>query len=103
MLTAAYVVYAIAQAVPATWACRLYRPRPSVGALALMLPIAAVIYDNVMVALGPFIGDGRAGGIPGPPAPSITMALVLIARGDAGVLEQTGSRFTRCSRASRRR
>ena len=59
MLTAAYVFYTVAQATLAVWAIRLYRRSPSVGALTLFLPIAAVVYDNAVVALGRFIGDGR--------------------------------------------
>lgn len=59
MLTAAYIAYALAQAALALVAIRLYRARPSAGALALLLPIAAVVYDNAMVAAGSFIGDGR--------------------------------------------
>jgi len=59
VLTAAYVLYTVAQATLAAWAVRLYRRAPSVGAFTLFLPIAAVVYDNAMVALGRFIGDGR--------------------------------------------
>ncbi len=59
MLTLAYLGYGLAQAALAVWAWRLYRRRPSVGALTLILPIAAVVYDNVMVALGSFVGDGQ--------------------------------------------
>lgn len=59
MLTAAYVFYTVAQATLAVWAIRLCRRAPSVGAFTLFLPIAAVVYDNAMVALGRFIGDGR--------------------------------------------
>jgi hypothetical protein len=58
VLTAAYVFYACAQAALAVWALRLYRARPSAGALTLLLPIAAVVYDNAVVALGSFIGAG---------------------------------------------
>lgn len=58
MLTAAYTIYAIAQFALAIWAFRLYRRRPSAGALALLLPIAAVVYDNAMVAAGSLIGPG---------------------------------------------
>ena len=59
MLTVAYASYALAQAALAVWAYALYRRRPSYGALTLLLPIAAVVYDNAMVAAGSFIGDGR--------------------------------------------
>jgi hypothetical protein len=59
VLSVAYVIYALAQAGLAVWAYTLYRRRPSYGALTLLLPIAAVVYDNTMVAAGSFIGDGR--------------------------------------------
>lgn len=59
VLTAAYTFYAFAQAALAVWGYTLYRRRPSAGALTLLLPIAAVVYDNAMVAAGSFIGDGR--------------------------------------------
>jgi hypothetical protein len=58
MLTAAYALYALAQAALAVWAITLYRQRRSAAALTLILPIAAVVYDNAMVAAGSFIGDG---------------------------------------------
>ncbi|MDZ4168727.1 MAG: hypothetical protein U1E26_03605 [Coriobacteriia bacterium] len=54
----AYIVYAIAQAVVAVWAFVLWRKDRTVGALALLLPIAAVWYDNLIIALGGFIGPG---------------------------------------------
>lgn len=59
MLTAAYAFYALAQSALAAWALRLHRRSPSVGAFTLVLPIAAVVYDNAIVAFGSFIGDGR--------------------------------------------
>jgi hypothetical protein len=58
MLTAAYAFFAVAQAALAAWALSLYRRRPSVGALTLLLPIAAVVYDNTAVSLGSLIGHG---------------------------------------------
>ncbi len=58
MLTAAYILYALAQAALAVWAYRVYRATPNAGTLTLMLPIAAVVYDNAMVALGSFVGAG---------------------------------------------
>lgn len=58
MLTAAYAVYAVAQAALAVWAFILYRRRSSAAALTLLLPIAAVVYDNALVALGSWIGAG---------------------------------------------
>lgn len=58
MLTVAYVGYALAQTALAVWAFRIYRRDRAAGTLTLMLPIAAVVYDNVAVALGSFIGAG---------------------------------------------
>lgn len=56
--TLAYVVYATAQAALAVWAFILWRKDRSAGALALLLPIAAVWYDNLVIALGVYIGPG---------------------------------------------
>jgi len=53
-----YAAYAIIQAVLAVVAIRLYRRRPSLGAFALILPTAAVVWDNAIIALGAWIGDG---------------------------------------------
>lgn len=60
MRTAAYLFYAVAQAVLACLAVGLLRRRPSARAITLLLPIAAVVYDNVIVALGASIGAGPA-------------------------------------------
>ena len=59
MLSVVYLAYALAQAALAVVAYRLLRRRPSAGALTLLLPIAAVVYDNAMVAAGSLIGAGR--------------------------------------------
>jgi len=53
-----YAAYALIQAALAVVAIRLYRRRPSVGAFALILPTAAVVWDNAIIALGARIGDG---------------------------------------------
>jgi len=58
MLTAAYAAFALAQLALAVWAFRLYRRRPSAGALALFLPIAALVWDNTVVAIGGLVGEG---------------------------------------------
>ncbi len=58
MLAAAYGVYAVAQAALAVWAYSLWRRHPTPGALTLLLPIAAVVYDNAIVATGGLIGAG---------------------------------------------
>lgn len=54
----AYLVYATAQTAIAVWAFVLWRRDRTTGALALLLPIAAVWYDNVVIALGGLIGPG---------------------------------------------
>lgn len=56
--TIAYFVYAAAQAALAVWAFLLWRKDRSAGAFALLLPIATVWYDNMMIALGSYIGAG---------------------------------------------
>ena len=54
----AYLVYAVAQTAVAAWAFVLWRKERTAGALALLLPIAAVWYDNLVIALGGSIGAG---------------------------------------------
>lgn len=56
--TLAYLIYSVAQAALAVWAFRLWREDRTAGALALLLPIAAVWYDNLIIALGGLIGPG---------------------------------------------
>jgi hypothetical protein len=56
--TLVYIVYATAQAALAVWAFILWRKDRSAGALALLLPIAAVWYDNLIIALGVYVGAG---------------------------------------------
>jgi hypothetical protein len=54
----AYLLYALGQASLAIWAFRLLRKEHSAAALTLLLPPAAVVYDNLMIALGSYIGAG---------------------------------------------
>jgi hypothetical protein len=56
--TIAYFAYAAAQAALAVWAFSLVRKERTAWAVALMLPIATVVYDNLIIALGSFIGFG---------------------------------------------
>jgi len=56
--TAAYFGYAIAQAALAVWAFAMWRTERTAAALTLLLPPAAVVYDNLMIALGSYIGTG---------------------------------------------
>ena len=58
MLTAAYIGFALAQLVLAIWAFVLFSRRRSLGAFAVALPIALLVWDNAIVALGAPIGDG---------------------------------------------
>lgn len=58
MFTVFYAACAIAQAVLAIIAIRLFTRHKSLGALMLILPTAAVVWDNAIIALGATIGDG---------------------------------------------
>ena len=58
MLTAAYIGFALAQLALAVWAFVLFFRRPSLGAFAVALPIALLVWDNAVVAAGATIGDG---------------------------------------------
>jgi len=58
MHTFIYAACAVTQAVLAVIAIRLYNKHRSISALTLILPIAAVVWDNTVVALGAAIGDG---------------------------------------------
>jgi hypothetical protein len=58
MLTGAYAFFTLAQVVLAVLAVRLWLRRRSLGALVLALPIAALVWDNAIVGLGSFIGEG---------------------------------------------
>jgi len=58
MFTLVYVLCALAQATLAVIAIRLFRAHPSLSAFMLILPIAAVVWDNSIIALGRSIGDG---------------------------------------------
>jgi len=56
--TAAYFGYAVAQAALGIWAFTLWRKERTATAFALMLPPLTVVYDNLVIALGSFIGPG---------------------------------------------
>jgi hypothetical protein len=58
MLTATYVGFALAQSVLAVWAFALFARRRSLGAFVVALPIALLVWDNTIVALGASLGDG---------------------------------------------
>jgi hypothetical protein len=58
MLTAAYIGFALAQLALAIWAIVLFSQRRSLGAFTVALPIALLVWDNAVVALGATIGDG---------------------------------------------
>lgn len=56
--TAAYFAYAAAQGALGIWAFTLWRKERTATAFALMLPPLTVVYDNLMIALGSYIGPG---------------------------------------------
>jgi len=58
VLTAAYVVFAVAELLLAVAAIRLWRRKRSLGAFTVALPIAALVWDNAIVAIGAWVGDG---------------------------------------------
>jgi hypothetical protein len=58
MLTVAYIGFALAQLALAVWAIVLFVRRRSLGAFTVALPIALLVWDNAVVALGATIGDG---------------------------------------------
>jgi hypothetical protein len=58
MLTAAYIGFALAQLALAIWAIVLFSRRRSLGAFTVALPIALLVWDNAVVALGATIGEG---------------------------------------------
>ena len=58
MMTFIYAGCAVAQAVLAVFAIRLFLKDRTPGNFMLILPIAAVVWDNSVVALGSAIGDG---------------------------------------------
>lgn len=58
MLTAAYAGFAGAHIVLAAFAVALAVRRPSAASVTLALPIAALVWDNGVVALGSAIGEG---------------------------------------------
>ena len=59
MLTASYAFFALAQVALAIWAFALYARRPSLGAFTVALPIALLVWDNGVVAIGALLGDGE--------------------------------------------
>lgn len=56
--TLAYVGYAIGQGLLGIWAFTIWRKERTALAFALMLPPLTVVYDNLMIALGSYIGPG---------------------------------------------
>jgi hypothetical protein len=56
--TAAYFGYAIAQGALGIWAFTIWRKERTAVAFTLMLPPLTVVYDNLMIALGSYIGPG---------------------------------------------
>ena len=58
MYTIIYAACAALQAILAIVAIRLFLRHKTLSALALIVPIAAVVWDNAIIALGATIGDG---------------------------------------------
>lgn len=58
MLTAAYIGFALAQLALAVWAVALFVRRRSLGSFTVALPIALLVWDNAVVALGATLGGG---------------------------------------------
>lgn len=58
MLSIAYLAFMAAQLALAVAAVGLWRRRPSLRALTLALPIAALVWDNGVVAFGALVGEG---------------------------------------------
>jgi len=58
IITAAYLLYALGQATLAALTLRIWLRERSATAMALLLPMATVVYDNVMIAAGSSIGEG---------------------------------------------
>jgi len=58
MFTAAYIAFTLAQLALAVWAIVLFATRRSLGAFTVALPIALLVWDNAVVAMGAMIGDG---------------------------------------------
>ncbi len=58
MLTALYALFALVQLALGVWAVALYRRRPSLGAFTVALPIVLLVWDNAVVAVGAFVGQG---------------------------------------------
>jgi hypothetical protein len=57
-LTLVYAAFTLAQLTLTIAALGLWRRRRSVGALMLALPLAALVWDNAVVGLGSFVGEG---------------------------------------------
>ena len=53
-----YILYTIAHIALLVWGIRLWQQQRSLTLLLILLPVVALIYDNVVVAAGRFIGVG---------------------------------------------
>lgn len=58
MLTLAYAGYSLVLTLLAAWAFVLFARRPSISSFTVALPIALLVWDNAVVALGALIGPG---------------------------------------------
>ena len=58
IITVAYLLYAVGQATLAALTFRIWLRERTVTSMALLLPMATVVYDNVIIAAGSAIGPG---------------------------------------------
>ena len=56
--TLSYIGFALAQALIALWGFKYWRDGKKIGVLMILLPIATVWYDNLIIAVGSYIGAG---------------------------------------------
>ena len=53
-----YIFYTIAHIILLGWGIRLWRISRSLTLFLILLPIAGLIYDNGVIAIGQFVGEG---------------------------------------------
>ena len=60
MAEALYILYTIAHIALLTWGIRLWKKSRKIALFLILLPIVGLIYDNAVVAVGRFVGEGDA-------------------------------------------
>lgn len=58
MATFIYLIYAVALGVLFVWGVRLYRQVEALGMIFVLIPIPALIFETLVLALGHLIGEG---------------------------------------------